>query len=120
MTAKLPVRGMTFQLQSVGGGRQALAIPLTETQGQTSVLPSQLVSGTDLKVVLPCCLSKKPYSWNTTLSSSCTCIKSVYTCKCATLGNRTKCRKQVAVSLCLTTAEIVTALLRLKVFLCLR
>lgn len=40
MTAKLLVIEMTSQLQSVGGGRQALAIPLTETQGLTSVLPS--------------------------------------------------------------------------------
>lgn len=57
MTAKLPVRGMTSQLQSVGGGKQALATPLTETPGPASALPSLLAPETGLKVCYACCVN---------------------------------------------------------------
>lgn len=57
MTAKPRARGMTFQLQSVAGERQALATLLTETQGQALALPSLLAPETDLKVCYACCVS---------------------------------------------------------------
>ena len=111
MTGKLLVIEMTSQLQSVGGGRQALAIPLTETQGLTSVLPSRLVPETDLKVLLPC---KKPH-----VCSDCMHKVSLYMhiwVQCES----TQRLEQVAVNAHLATAEVVTKGCIVKPLLCLR
>ena len=64
MTAKLLVRGMTFQSQSVEGVKQALAIPLTETQALAWALPFLLVPGKGLKVERPCCIPLKSNVYN--------------------------------------------------------
>ena len=72
MTAKLLVRGMTFQSQNVGGVKQALAIPLTETQALAWALPFLLVPGKGSKVERPCCIPLKS-NFITIYSLSCTC-----------------------------------------------